>query len=496
MAIRPRNGIELFAGGGMLGVAVELAFPGARPVCYVEREAYAAASLVARMGDAVLAPAPVWSDVTTFDGRPWRGVVDYIAGGFPCPDISDAGPREGIRRGNRSGLWFEFVRIIREVEPRYVFVENVSRLTLRGLDIVLGTLSDLGFDAEWTTLRADEVGASHERDRCFVLAARRDLADVDRVGRGELRRHELEAREQAEPGADADGRGRAGVVAEPEGGGFGVVRESSGRVGQPDGGAPLLADAEVDHRGRGVGGAEEGARPGGQRRRGPPGGRRDVADAERARPQGGGHPGAPRGGEPVPLRGEGGAYPLLAPGPADPRWSSFVARWPHLAPSLKSKVRRVAHGLAARMVGDSIDAQESDDQQASPKSRFRAWQKVCRLWIDALTRATPSGLLEASRGRDSVPSVPSEAGRERRDMGSEEGSGGDVPDLRGLLSAEEAEALDALFRYGLSSGPGENQRAEAMASRADRLRVCGNGVVAIQGAVAYRLLARRFEGVK
>ena len=153
----------------MLGVAVELAFPGARPVCYVEREAFAAAALVARMEDKILAPAPIWSDVSSFDGRPWRGVVDFIAGGFPCQDVSDAGPREGIRRGNRSGLWFEFARIVGEVGPRYVFVENVARLTLRGLDIVLGTLAELGFDAEWTTLRAEEVGAAHERDRTFIL---------------------------------------------------------------------------------------------------------------------------------------------------------------------------------------------------------------------------------------------------------------------------------------------------------------------------------------
>ena len=225
MALRPRLGIELFAGAGMLGVAVELAFPGARPVCYVEREAYAAAALVARMEEKALAPAPVWSDVASFDGRPWRGVVDYVSGGFPCQDISGAGRGEGIRRGNRSGLWFEFARIIGEVGPRFVFVENVAILALRGLDVVLGTLADLGFDAEWLTLPAAAVGASHERDRLFLLAHARGAGLPDGEFRGlpgpagsgpgeerpaasELRRPQM---------ADANGRG-CGIVGRPSGG--------------------------------------------------------------------------------------------------------------------------------------------------------------------------------------------------------------------------------------------------------------------------------------
>lgn len=164
MALRS---IELFAGGG--GLALGLERVGVRTVCFVEREAYAAAVLAARMGDGSLDPAPIWSDVCTFDGRPWRGVVDLVAGGFPCTDVSHAGTRTGLE-GEHSGLWREFARVLREVRPRFAFVENVAALALRGLDDVLCDLALLGFDAEWVRVRASDAGAPHRRERLFILA--------------------------------------------------------------------------------------------------------------------------------------------------------------------------------------------------------------------------------------------------------------------------------------------------------------------------------------
>src|SRR5450756_2936187 len=122
------NFISLFAGAGGLDLALRLAMPDARCVCYVEREVEAVQILAARFADQALDDAPVWSDVSTFDGKPWRGLVDGIAGGFPCQDLSVAGKRGGIKRGNRSGLWFEYARIIREVEPGWVYIENVPGL--------------------------------------------------------------------------------------------------------------------------------------------------------------------------------------------------------------------------------------------------------------------------------------------------------------------------------------------------------------------------------
>lgn len=153
------------AGGGILGGKLL----GWRTVCAVERDAYAAQVLAQRQNDGILAPFPIWSDVCSFDGKPWNGIVDVISGGFPCQDISAAGKGAGIT-GQRSGLWKEFARIIGEVGPRFVFVENSPMLTIRGLGVVLGDLAEMGFDAEWGVLSAADVGAPHRRDRIWILA--------------------------------------------------------------------------------------------------------------------------------------------------------------------------------------------------------------------------------------------------------------------------------------------------------------------------------------
>ena len=145
---------------------------GWRTVCAVELDPYARNVLLARQDDGCLEPFPIWDDVTTFDGRPWAGCVDVISGGFPCSDIAvckqDA---EGIE-GEASGLWVEFARIVREVRPRYVFVENSPALTTRGLDVVLGALAAMGFDAEWGVLGANAaiLRGSHVRERIWILA--------------------------------------------------------------------------------------------------------------------------------------------------------------------------------------------------------------------------------------------------------------------------------------------------------------------------------------
>lgn len=161
------NELALFAGagGGILGGHLL----GWRTVCAVERDAYAAQVLAQRQNDGCLEPFPIWSDVTTFDGYPWQGRVDVISGGFPCQDISAAGPGAGIA-GERSGLWSEFARIIGEVRPRYVFVENSPILTSRGLGTVLGDLASLGYDAQWGVLGAADLGAPHQRDRIWIVA--------------------------------------------------------------------------------------------------------------------------------------------------------------------------------------------------------------------------------------------------------------------------------------------------------------------------------------
>lgn len=164
----PVNYISLFSGAGGLDLSIRIAMPTAKCSCYVEIDVPAAAILASRLQEGSLDDAPVWSDITTFDGTAWRGRVDGLIGGFPCTDLSVAGQQAGILEGNRSGLWFEYARIIREVQPRWVFVENVPPvLAFPSGGIVLGELNALGFDAEWMSLRASDVGAPPTRESGF-----------------------------------------------------------------------------------------------------------------------------------------------------------------------------------------------------------------------------------------------------------------------------------------------------------------------------------------
>lgn len=168
---------SLFSGIGGLDLAIE-AVTGARLAWYSEVHPYAAA-VMARHWPGV----PNLGFVQDIDDH--AEAVDLIVGGFPCQDTSQAGKREGLG-GSRSGLWYEQARVVRVLRPRFVFVENVAGLLVRGIDEVLGSLVDLGFDAEWSTLRASDVGAPHERRRIFILAARSPLSDADRLTLREL----------------------------------------------------------------------------------------------------------------------------------------------------------------------------------------------------------------------------------------------------------------------------------------------------------------------
>jgi DNA (cytosine-5)-methyltransferase 1 len=161
------NELHLFAGagGGILGGILL----GHTCVCAVEIEPYCRKVLFQRQRDGILPKFPIWDDVKTFDGKPWRGKVDVVCGGFPCQDISAAWKGAGIT-GERSGLWSEMARIIREVEPGYVLVENSPMLTSRGLGRVLGELATMGFDARWGVFSAADVGARHIRERIWILA--------------------------------------------------------------------------------------------------------------------------------------------------------------------------------------------------------------------------------------------------------------------------------------------------------------------------------------
>lgn len=153
---------SLFSGIGGIELGLEMA-GGFETRWFVECNSFAAAVLRKHYSG-----IPIYPDITRIE---WGAVepVDMLTGGFPCQDISNAGKRKGIG-GERSGLWKEYLRAIRSLRPKIILVENVSALTNRGLDVVLGDLSEAGYDAEWFDLRASDVGALHRRERLFIVA--------------------------------------------------------------------------------------------------------------------------------------------------------------------------------------------------------------------------------------------------------------------------------------------------------------------------------------
>jgi DNA (cytosine-5)-methyltransferase 1 len=162
------NELHLFAGagGGILGGMLL----GHRPVCAVEIEPFRRRVLLQRQRDGLLPWFPIWDDVRTFDGRPWRGKIDVVCGGFPCQDISSSSRTKTGIHGARSGLWKEQARIIGEIRPRYALMENSPMLTVRGLGTVLGDLSEMGYNARWCVLGGRHAGAPTKRDRIWILA--------------------------------------------------------------------------------------------------------------------------------------------------------------------------------------------------------------------------------------------------------------------------------------------------------------------------------------
>lgn len=303
MATRAINVLGLCAGIGGLEVGVRLAIPGSRTVCYVEREAFAAAALVARMETQDLDPAPVWDDLCTFDGRPWRGVVDLIAAGFPCQPASCAGRRRGT--SDDRWLWPHVARIVGEVRPALVVLENVRGLLSvnagAAFKSILRDFSSMGFAAEWGVVRASDAGAPHQRARVFVLA--------HQPGRG---RGILRDACRAWDGGHADG-GNEGVA---------DAEDADGRRGGPFG------SCGAGQRGRGLG--SDGA---------------ELAYPERTRFEGGVSgelAGSPERGPDADACGSGGdALPAFPPGPSDlDAWSRVLAVRPDLAPAVVVDAKR------------------------------------------------------------------------------------------------------------------------------------------------------------
>jgi DNA (cytosine-5)-methyltransferase 1 len=157
--------LDLFSGIGGFSLGLERA--GMQTVAFCEIEPFCRKILRKHWPS-----VPIYEDVTKLTAKQLTtdGIsVDVICGGFPCQDISAAGQGAGIG-GERSGLWKEYARLIGQLRPRYVIVENVSALLGRGLSVVLGDLAEIGYDAEWHCIPASAVGAPHRRDRVWIIA--------------------------------------------------------------------------------------------------------------------------------------------------------------------------------------------------------------------------------------------------------------------------------------------------------------------------------------
>lgn len=365
-----------------------------RTIAYIEREAYAASVLVARMEEGSLDPAPIWPDLLTFDGRRFRGVVDCIAAGFPCQDLSLAGKRAGLD-GARSGLFFDILDIADACGARNLFLENVAgiasatasvvdevegALDERAAARVLGELADRGWNAEWLTISASDVGASHGRSRWFCFAWR--------MGHPGLQHLDLQQRED---GAEHPGAGQpmahseraqrgpqcVGGIGFIQGhdtggreahGGSGVADEVLGHADQQRQQQPDHSDStqpwgntwscacgtscELAHAGCECHRANE-SQPVQGRSHTPNdcAGSGPMAHTSSPRQQGhelgracdGNRGGQEAHGSTSQLCG------LFAPGPADPEWAGILTSNPELAPALEPAFRSVVNGLAFHM---------------------------------------------------------------------------------------------------------------------------------------------------
>ena len=238
--------LDLFSGIGGFSLGLEranlegAAYDGFETVAFCEIEEYPRKVLAKHWPN-----VPCYSDVRELTGQRLAAdgiAVDVICGGFPCQDISFAGLGAGLA-GARSGLFYEVARLVGELGPRFVILENVGALLSRGLDAVLGTLASLGYDAEWHCIPASAVGAPHRRDRVWIIA----------YAKGDGRARGASGHENGNPAAKA----AIGVWAEPAGNrgndGAGAVadalrrgRQGQGEPVQPCDPAPLITRQAID----------------------------------------------------------------------------------------------------------------------------------------------------------------------------------------------------------------------------------------------------------
>ncbi|MBO9108760.1 DNA cytosine methyltransferase [Agrobacterium sp. S2/73] len=315
MALRTEhlNLISICTGGFGLDLGVELAIPSARTVCMVEREAFAVAQLVSAMEAGHMAAAPIWSDARTFNGRAWRGAVDGLIGGIPCQPHSTAGKQLGEE--DERDLWSNARRIIVQSGAWFALIENVRGIiSTGGAERVWRDFQRLGFEVEGGLFTATEVGASHGRERFFLLAVanpagfgkwrgQRNVRGQDGRSRSELlQQHISSSDEMAYAGC---GRQRWGE------------KSNIGKI-EPEQPTPRWGDTKRCYRA--------------------------VADTSSGRHDR--RSDVEKWGEVPRTTFEGASLSLFPPRPSDTAaWAECLRAAPHLEPS----VRRVADGVAPQM---------------------------------------------------------------------------------------------------------------------------------------------------
>ncbi len=314
--------LSICSGVAGLELGIKTAVDDSRVLGYIERDAFAASVLLARMEDASLEPAPIYcGDIEKCDFTPFAGQVDCIVAGFPCQPFSVAGAKRGIE--DERFIFDHITRAICETGCQRVFLENVPGLLTSGLGYVLRKLAEVGFHATWGSLRASEVGASHRRERVFIMA--------DAAIKREREPDDTE-RTKSRQNARKDFSRRSGIMADaasckPREPARGDRRKSSIRAGQN------MADA--DRR-----------RPEGKRfkeeRNDADGCNKAMADTVGERPQ---RKLAGRTETRPTERSDRANSHLFAPGPRDAAWKSIIEDDPTLEPALC----RVAHGMAHRV---------------------------------------------------------------------------------------------------------------------------------------------------
>ena len=311
MAIPAFYHLDLCSGSGMLGEAVRFALDGGiRTVAYVERETYAASAIVARMDDEALDRAPVWDDISTATDSGFLGYIRrfdpariIITAGYPCQPFSVAGRRAGVN--DERHLWPRIDELIGEIEPGIVFLENVAGHLRLGFAEVRRNLEGRGYRVAAGLFSAAEVGASHRRERLFILAVRETKYELqpDRQGG-----------EPADSGwamADAREQGR-------------IHAQYGEPLADPDGGG--MADTTAERFQPGIKGVEAGGQTWGLRSK-------TLADTDDGRHE----------------------LPLFAPSPnARDEWRRILDARTDLAPSAKPDVCGVPNGLASGLDADRL----------------------------------------------------------------------------------------------------------------------------------------------